>query len=310
MDVVLDYSFARPDPAAIKRAGVVGVVRYLGHGAGKLISGPELERLHRAGLAVGFVWETSANRMDVGAGGGASDARQANAQADALGVPTDRPIYFANDQNRFTSAHLDYMRGARDNSRRPVGPYGNSALVDACAHALGCRYGWKVQTWGPPSPNATLEQMPNVRPPVPDTDVNYAHRPDWGGWPTVGGTPAPVPVPVRVPILGEPMTPITFHYDDHQQTAYVDDAGAICKWAFPGDPHASNVKGWTLDRTLADATRGKLAPGSGLAVETSLEHDPAAGDLHLFGVAADGKALVHVTYVKKARHYAVDTLTP
>lgn len=185
-DHVLDYSDARPSPAAMRAAGIVGVMRYLSGGHNlKDLTAAEAKALHDAGLTIGLVWETSAHRMDGGAAAGAADAKAANAQADALGFPDDRPIYFANDQNVCTQAHVDYLQAAKNASRRPVGPYGSTALIDAGAR-IGCRYGWKVATWGPPTANACLTQEPNVASPVPGTDMNFTHRDDWGQWPFTG----------------------------------------------------------------------------------------------------------------------------
>lgn len=183
-DRVADYSFARPAPRDVA-AYYVGVVRYLGIGSGKLLTPDERDALHAAGLPIGLVWESSAQRMNAGRGAGFNDAHSADVQADALGFPLDRPIYFANDQNTCTPANVEYVKGAISASKRPVGVYGNTALVDT-AHALGCRYGWKVQTWGPPTANACLQQMPNAAPLVAGTDVNDVLREDWGQWPYVG----------------------------------------------------------------------------------------------------------------------------
>jgi hypothetical protein len=192
-DHVADYAWARPDPAGLIAHGFVGVVRYLSGESSKDLSAGERDALHTAGLTIALVWETSAHRMDSGASAGHSDAANANAQADGLGFPDDRPIYYANDQNACTDAHMEYMRGARDISRRPVGSYGNTTLIDRCHDELGCAYGWKVSTWGPPTANACLSQEANVTSPIADTDMNYALKPDWGQWPYAGAptiTPA------------------------------------------------------------------------------------------------------------------------
>lgn len=260
-DRVVDYSFSRPNPASIKAAGYVGVARYLGHGSGKLLTAGELAGIHAAGLAVAVVWETSANRMDGGAPAGAADAREANAQADGLGIPDDRPIYFANDQNLATPAHRAYMQAAHDTSKRPAGPYGSTALIDVAA-VFGCRYGWKVQTWGGPTPNATLEQMPNVHPDIAGTDVNDVLKPDWGGWPNTGGAPAPTTPPRRktksmllsndnvtwylIPEKGAPR--IIFDADKHK-----DGGPALMELAASGIPHTAHMPLDLLVGLLTDA---------------------------------------------------------
>ena len=181
MTWVLDYSSARPDPGAM-RGVAVGVMRYLSGGQSKDLHADERDRLFAAGLDIGLVWETTAQRMNGGYGAGAADAGAANGEADGLGFPPGRPIFFANDQNACTQAHMDYMRGARDASGRPVGPYGNSTLVDRCAAELGCGWGWKVSSWGYATATACLGQEANVGSPIAGTDVNTVTRDDWGQW--------------------------------------------------------------------------------------------------------------------------------
>lgn len=188
-DHVVDYSWARPDAAELRKH-FVGAARYLGFGPGKLLTAGERDRLHAAGLVIALVFESSGSRMNGGAPAGDVDAHTANIQADYLSYPDDRPIFFANDQNACTAAHIAYMKAAKAASKRPVGPYGSTALVDACT-AFGCLYGWKVSTWGKPTTNASLQQMPNVRSPIPGTDMNYALKPDWGQWPFAGTWPVP-----------------------------------------------------------------------------------------------------------------------
>ncbi len=190
MSEVIDYSWARPSPALIRDHGYVGVMRYLSGGTGKDLSPGERDGLFAYGIEIGLVWETTANRMNLGYAAGAGDAQRANQQADSLGFP-DRPIYFANDQNACTDTHVDYMRGARDNSYRPVAPYGNTQLIDRCANELGCRWGWKVSTWGPATGNTTLAQEANWPPTISGTDRNSVHRDDWGQWHGQSVTPPP-----------------------------------------------------------------------------------------------------------------------
>lgn len=186
---VLDYSFARPSPQ-VMRGVAVGVMRYLSGGGSKDLSASERDALFGAGLEIGLVWETTATRMNGGYPAGADDAQRANTEADGLGFPPDRPIYFANDQNSAFDVHVDYMRGARDYSGRPVGPYGNGTLIDRCANELGCRYGWKVSTWAGSGTSACLVQEANIGSPVSGTDVNTVLRDDWGQW--HGSTTPPI----------------------------------------------------------------------------------------------------------------------
>jgi len=213
----LDYSWARPDPKAMRAAGYVAVIRYLSGGGGKDLTRPELAALQAAGLGIGLVWETSANRMDGGYGAGGADGQAARAQARGLGFPDALPLYFANDQNRFTGAHLDYMRGAHD-AAGLVGPYGNTALIDTCTAQLGLRYGWHVETWGPQTPNACLIQLANFHGPIPGTDDNLITRADCGLWGYGSTSASPIP-----PTTGDEMA---FGYCDNGNWYLFNGGGA------------------------------------------------------------------------------------
>lgn len=82
-----DYSFARPEPAAIKAAGYVAVVRYFSGGTGKDLTASEAAALLAEGLGVGVVWETTAQRALAGANAGSTDGATWVAQAHRVGIP-------------------------------------------------------------------------------------------------------------------------------------------------------------------------------------------------------------------------------
>jgi hypothetical protein len=194
--IVLDYSFARPSPSQIKAAGAVGVVRYLSHDRHKAIDAGELHALLTVGLQVALVWEDGARAAAAGYPQGVSDGRDANAQADALNWPDDRPIYFAIDYDVAgdTATPVNYLRGCAAGSKRPVRGYGSLEVVEA---ARGAQFGagWQTLAWshGMVSPHAVLIQT--TRPaPVADTDVNVIGDgfTDWGQHPAPTG-PHPGP---------------------------------------------------------------------------------------------------------------------
>jgi LysM repeat protein len=96
MSKVADYSWARPGAKALVDAGFEGVMRYLSYdNTGKTVNASEYNDLRAHGLAVGLVWETTANRVLGGAIAGKSDAQEALRQANVLGH--DGVIYFAID---------------------------------------------------------------------------------------------------------------------------------------------------------------------------------------------------------------------
>jgi hypothetical protein len=235
---VADYSDARPDPAVLRAAGFLGVVRYLSaydpaRPHSKDLTVGELRALIAGGLDIAVVWETTANRTSSGPAAGATDARAANAQATTLGMPASRPIYMATDGNIFDATILGYYLAAKDASPRPIRPYGNTALVDACA-ANGMGGGWKVQTWGPPTANASLQQMPNVATPVSGTDVNDVLAADWGQW----------TAPTAAPTTGDETMHIAL--DDTDGTYWLWRGDVVTR-QFTGAPGAFGIPQDALD---------------------------------------------------------------
>jgi len=82
MSQVLDYAWGRPRPSVILDRGFDGVMRYLSHDTtGKNLTSSEAATLSRAGLNIGVVWETRANRALDGYTPGHDDATEALRQA-------------------------------------------------------------------------------------------------------------------------------------------------------------------------------------------------------------------------------------
>lgn len=89
----IDYSTARPAPAAIKAAGYTGVWRYFSNpGNPKNLTAAEAAALHAAGLGIGVVFESTAQRSLSGAAGGTADGLAAAAQARSVGLPAGAPL--------------------------------------------------------------------------------------------------------------------------------------------------------------------------------------------------------------------------
>jgi hypothetical protein len=170
VDCAIDYSFARPDPAAIARAGYVAVLRYLSTDPSKNLSAPERDALFAAGLGIRLVWETTASRATEGQAAGAADAQAANDEADALGYPADQPIYFAVDEQTTWASVASYFAGAVSAGRRPVKAYGDDTICDGAAAAgLGSDH-WQSEAWSGTTvcPNAALYQrISPTHPPIP-----------------------------------------------------------------------------------------------------------------------------------------------
>lgn len=127
----IDYSFSRPNPNAIHAAGYGFVMRYLSPDPAKNLTKAEAEGLLNAGLAIGLVWESTAQRALGGAVAGEVDAEMAEHQAEQLGYPAPCPIWFAVDFDPSGSlpAVADYFAGVgRAKRLHPWGAYGGLAL--------------------------------------------------------------------------------------------------------------------------------------------------------------------------------------
>lgn len=200
---VVDFSQSgRPTAAHLASRGYLGAMRYLSWEPNqKNITPAELAALHGAGLAVGFVWETTANRSTSGPAGGQRDVIEANRQLDVLGAPLSTVIYMATDQGP-PGATPDkvrgYYQGAVASSKRPVGIYGGFDVVDAMLREGVVHFGWQTYAWsgGRVSKLIQLYQHQNGFNDGGSVDLNNIMAPNWGQWPAVAAPPpAPAPPP-------------------------------------------------------------------------------------------------------------------
>jgi hypothetical protein len=188
-----DFSWGRPGGAAIAAAGRHFACRYLlddGQG-GKGLDASEVRDYQSHGVSVVLCYEVSAGGWRGGQAQGVKDGQAARAQMTALGVPADRPCYFAVDQNTLPSdfATVDaYLRGCAQGMGDPadVGVYGEADLVDHCIAAGTARWAWQTYAWsaGRVSTRAHLYQYSNGHT-VNGAAVDYDRglRADFGQWP-------------------------------------------------------------------------------------------------------------------------------
>lgn len=194
---VVDYSWARPSPQLIRDTGYVGALRYLSHDPSKNLSPVERDALFAAGLGVGLIWETTARRPSGGFAAGAEDVHHAEAQADRLGWPGDRPLYYAVDFDTGPDgAVTEYFHGINSGARRPTGCYGSYRVIEGIVGGGIAAWGWQCAAWSGDgwgtggsiggrrvSIHARLFQHP-----VPimggacDANDVLAGDLDWGGW--------------------------------------------------------------------------------------------------------------------------------
>lgn len=149
---VLDYSAGFPGARAIKAAGYVGAVRYIGSpGNRKCATAAELDDFNAHGLGMALVFEQTAGQWRNGFEQGKRDARLARDHADAIGFPRNRPIYMAIDQDVVTEDEFRamgrYLDGAGEVlGREWVGVYGEGAVCIRAA-SWGFRWRWQCRAW-------------------------------------------------------------------------------------------------------------------------------------------------------------------
>lgn len=190
----LDFSYARPGGAALTAAGVTSVGRYLGTD-GRCITLPELTDYLNNGVSVWLVKENSSRGMLNGYGQGASDARDAQGQLDALGQ-SNAVVYFTADFDiqRFQFAAGDqYLLGVA--SVMPVSRIGLYAGIDYLNHTAALvTYRWKTASSSFDHGQTAAAQLHLIQTtgatPIPNTDFDIIVQADHGQVGTLGTTTA------------------------------------------------------------------------------------------------------------------------
>jgi len=150
----LDYSYARPSMASITDYGANGVMRYLGTDS-RCITVTERNSLQGAGLGIGLIWETTASRPLDGWNAGVNDAHSANREADAIGAPSNCPIFYAVDfqptSSQLTGPIAAYFSGVLSVGGRPVRAYGCASVMQhLCGECAFFPDSWQCGAWSYP----------------------------------------------------------------------------------------------------------------------------------------------------------------
>ncbi len=149
------FDCAAPLTAEVARSfaadGMEFVCRYLVPSGWKRLTRDEAEVITAAGLKIGSVWETTADRALGGYAAGVTDGRKAAEVAEAVGQPKGSCIYFAVDFDA-TAAQmptvLDYIRGASEATPEYyTGVYGSYAVIEAARAAGVCSRYWQTYAW-------------------------------------------------------------------------------------------------------------------------------------------------------------------
>jgi hypothetical protein len=142
-----DYSFAHPEPTAFKTAGYDVVMRYLSHTPEKNLTHPEAKALRQAGLSVGLVWETSAERALAADPAGNEDRIDAEAMAATVGYPKTCVIFYAVDSDVSPDDVHAYFADVAKGATHPVGVYGSLRVCEGMRDAGHVTYLWQTEAW-------------------------------------------------------------------------------------------------------------------------------------------------------------------
>ena len=159
MTIWADYSDRPPGGAALRAAGISGVIRYCGRpGLVKNISAGEYQDLINHGLEVLLVYEHFTSDVTGGHAAGVANARAALADARACGIPDRVGIASASDEH-LTAAQvqqgLAYQAGFVEVlGLARTGVYGFSEYVNAVKAAGTASWFW--QAGHAPAPNSGI----------------------------------------------------------------------------------------------------------------------------------------------------------
>jgi hypothetical protein len=190
----VDYS-VRWSPALLRAmvsGGYTFAVRYIGTpGRGKNLTLTEIAALRARGVDVVAVFEDREGTALLGYAQGVKDAKRAFADADRLGMPADRPIYFAVDTDTTVARVREYFRGlsaAYPLSR--IGVYGGYQIVKGLADEGLVTWLWQTRAWSKFMGRlrwdyrAHLAQFPMTSHDVVlgACDLDWALKADYGQW--------------------------------------------------------------------------------------------------------------------------------
>jgi peptidoglycan hydrolase-like protein with peptidoglycan-binding domain len=234
-------------------------MRYLSHDASKDLTASELKAMNNAGIKVGLVWETTADRMLGGYSAGNSDGASAKSAADALGM-AGIPIYFACDWDASESQQAainSYLDGAAAVvGRDRTGIYGGYWPLKRALDAGKAKWAWQTYAWsgGNKDDRRNLYQYHNgVTVCGQSSDWNEQHQSDAGLWPRGTAPPQPKP-PATAPAFPYPSTDYlgTTRSDPHCHSGYYAvDQPNVKKWQ-----QQMIARGWYLGSMGADGIYG------------------------------------------------------
>lgn len=186
----VDYSTSRPDPQTLAAKGIQFACRYGGVGTSpKWLTGPEGDKLAAAGVAIVAGVEGQAAGLLQGWDEGKRWAEKADAHFTYLGMPPDRPIYFAVDfdvtAQQWPLVRMALRGAASVIGLNRVGVYGGYQAVQWAHTDRVAKWFWQTYAWsrGQWATFNHLEQYKNgVDIGGADVDLDRALVGDYGQW--------------------------------------------------------------------------------------------------------------------------------
>jgi hypothetical protein len=222
---VVDYAFTHPTIAQLKAQGIKSVGRYFGQGSPpKNLTKTEAELLSENGISIFSIFEFEANQVLGGLAQAEKDVALARVQKVAVGMPANRPFYFAADFDirDFAPSSTDpkaklgpagaYFQYVHDQMGTNAGAYGGFWLIKRLFDAKLITWGFQTIAWsgGHWDPRAQIRQT-GAGDFGTAADVDVPERTDYGQW-RVGQTfPATViakPHPPTVPVPTAPLVAV------------------------------------------------------------------------------------------------------
>jgi hypothetical protein len=234
----------------MKGKGARFIVRYGSRDPTKNLTKSELDSALSKGFSVAVVWQEGKTQMLRGYSGGQTDARDAVALFDKLGL-NGIPIYFACDQDYEACSSADktkiddYCNGAKSViGKSRMGGYGDDTFCKRQFDGGRITYGWQTYAWseGAWEPRAQLRQVKNDQSVCGgkiDWDESWAS--DFGQWPRPSGSAPPSSSD------GIIISSSVAFYNGKQFYAYIAPDGKVCVNGGIVDPASNAKSGLGLD---------------------------------------------------------------
>jgi hypothetical protein len=194
----IDYAGGRPNLKAAWAEGKRFAVRYL-YTPTKGVTATEAAAIRAAGLGLVCVYESYAARAKEGQAAGVADGKTAMAWAHVIGLPDNRPVYFAVDfePTAVDLGHIDaYLKGvAGCLGANRVGVYGSYATVEHCHKSGTARWFWQTYAWSHGQHSAWMhlsQYLNGVAVAGATVDLDRSVQADFGAWMPAAAKPAPV----------------------------------------------------------------------------------------------------------------------